>query len=75
MMKEITTAKFKRNPDITQKLLSTNDEYLVEGNNWRARIWGQVDGQGQNLLGQILMETREFLKEKVKDNVNDEIER
>lgn len=76
LMKEIVTAKFVQNPDISQKLLDTGDEYLVEGNTWGDRIWGQVDGQGQNLLGQILMETRVILKEKEdKDIVNDEVER
>lgn len=34
------------------------------GNNWGDKIWGQVNGQGRNLLGQILMEVREEIKER-----------
>ncbi len=63
LMQEIVDAKFDQNPDLAEKLLNTNDEYLEEGNTWGDRIWGTVNGQGANQLGKILMKTRERLKE------------
>lgn len=64
LMRKIVFAKFTQNPDLTVDLLNTKDEELVEGNNWGDRIWGQVNGEGQNLLGKILMEVRSNLKNK-----------
>lgn len=62
VMYEIVKAKFIQNPDLKEKLLSTGDEYLVEGNHWGDRTWGQVNGVGKNWLGKILMKVREELK-------------
>lgn len=68
IMADIVKAKFDQNPDLKEKLLNTKDEYLVEGNTWGDKIWGQVNGQGQNLLGNILMNLRsEYQKELDKD--------
>ena len=58
IMREIVQAKFNQNADLRERLLSTGDEYLEEGNDWGDRIWGTVDGKGANLLGLILMELR-----------------
>lgn len=63
-MKEVVLAKFTQHGYLKEKLLNTNDIYLEEGNTWGDKIWGTVNGQGQNLLGQILMEVREELREK-----------
>ena len=63
VMQKIVDAKFDQNPDIANKLIMTNDEYLEEGNNWGDKIWGTVNGVGANNLGKILMQTRERLKE------------
>lgn len=54
-------------PELKSKLLATGDEELVEGNTWHDRTWGRCvcskcGGQGQNLLGQLLMELREEIK-------------
>ena len=51
-------------PEWKQKLLSTNDEVIVEWNNWGDRIWGATDKdcKGQNILGCLLMQIREELK-------------
>ena len=46
-------------PDLQAKLLATGDAYLEEGNTWGDRIWGTVDGQGENRLGKILMQVRD----------------
>ena len=54
-------------PIFKAKLLETGNEELVEGNNWHDRTWGvcicdECGGQGQNLLGQLLMELREEIR-------------
>lgn len=62
VMGEIVRAKFEQNPDLAEKLLSTNDAYLEEGNTWGDRTWGTVNGAGANHLGRILMEVRGSLE-------------
>lgn len=63
IMYEICLAKFTQNEDLKQRLLDTGDVYLEEGNTWGDRIWGTVNGVGQNNLGKILMKIRSELKE------------
>ena len=62
IMYEIVRAKFTQNRDLTDKLLATGDAYLIEGNNWGDRVWGQVNGVGANNLGIILMRVRDELR-------------
>lgn len=62
IMYEIVKAKFEQNPDLRIKLLNTGDAELEEGNTWGDRIWGTVNGSGQNLLGKILMQVRDELR-------------
>ena len=64
LMFGICYAKFTQNTDLTEKLLATGDEELIEGNTWGDRIWGVVNGIGQNHLGKILMQVRLKLKNK-----------
>ncbi|RGM72153.1 NADAR family protein [Agathobacter rectalis] len=64
VMRDVVKAKFEQNGDLKDALLATNDAYLEEGNTWGDRTWGTVNGSGANLLGQILMNVREKLKEK-----------
>lgn len=61
-MRDIVRTKFADNPELTEKLLVTSGEYLEEGNTWGDRVWGTVNGQGANLLGQILMALRDELE-------------
>ena len=61
IMYEICLAKFSQNEDLKAKLLATGDEYLEEGNTWGDRIWGTVNGVGENHLGKTLMRVREEL--------------
>lgn len=61
VMYEICLAKFTQNADLKQKLLDTHDEYLEEGNTWNDKVWGTVNGVGENRLGKILMRVREEL--------------
>lgn len=62
VMYEVCFAKFTQNPDLKTKLLETRNEELVEGNTWGDRIWGAVNGIGENRLGKILMKIREDFK-------------
>jgi ribA/ribD-fused uncharacterized protein len=69
IMKTVVSLKFKQNPKLAAKLLATGDQELQEGN-W----WGDVHfgislktGEGQNVLGKILVEVRSELKMNVLD--------
>lgn len=61
-MYDIVLCKFKQNKDLKEKLVNTGYELLEEGNTWGDRIWGTVNGSGENRLGRILMKVREKLK-------------
>jgi ribA/ribD-fused uncharacterized protein len=61
MMLTAVLAKFQQNPDLAALLDATYGHDLVEGNTWGDRYWGQVNGQGANHLGRILMFVREIL--------------
>lgn len=63
-MLAIVFDKFWRNPKLAYSLLQTGNKYLEESNHWRDLHFG-VDyktGEGQNMLGKILMGVRESLK-------------
>jgi len=60
-MKRILVAKFTQHDDLKALLLDTSKARLVESatvNNPVNRLWGEVNGVGQNKLGQLLMEVR-----------------
>lgn len=66
VMKQVVRAKFEQNPRLAKMLLGTGDIPLREGNTWHDVFWG-VDlktGEGENHLGQILMQLRKEFKEK-----------
>lgn len=63
VMYEICKAKFTQNENLKRSLLNTGNAELIEGNNWGDKIWGQVNGMGENNLGKILMKIREELKD------------
>jgi len=57
-------AKFS-NKELKAKLLNTGNKMLIEGNHWRDTYWG-VDlktGEGQNVLGNLLMNLRQIYKD------------
>ena len=68
-MRGVLRAKFAQHEDLRHLLLATGKARLVEAgttNNAVNRLWGEVNGNGQNMLGVLLMEVREELrKEKV----------
>jgi len=60
VMTTVLRDKFKRNKSLSQKLLDTGYQDIIEGNYWNDTYWG-VDlntGQGENHLGQIIMQIR-----------------
>ena len=58
-------AKFGQHADLGDALIATGDALLVEGNTWDDRIWGVVDGEGENMLGLSLMLVRAELRLRV----------
>ena len=64
LMLDILRKKFS-NPELREKLLSTNDAILEEGNKWHDNHWGAcicekcANKNKENLLGKILMQIRE----------------
>jgi hypothetical protein len=56
--------KFESYSQLENLLLSTGNEELIEANQ-EDYFWGEgKDGSGKNMMGQILMETREYLRSK-----------
>lgn len=53
-------------PKFKSKLLSTGNAKLIESNHWGDDFWGVYKGQGENHLGNILMEIREDIRENTK---------
>ncbi|WP_082845409.1 NADAR family protein [Paraburkholderia caribensis] len=63
-MKRVLTAKYSQHDDLRKLLLGTGDAVLIETatvDNAVNRLWGEVNGKGQNKLGQLLMEVRDEL--------------
>jgi len=63
-MRAVLMAKFTQHPDLAEKLIATGTARLIESatvDNAVNRLWGEVNGVGQNMLGILLMETREKL--------------
>lgn len=59
VMEDIVRAKFTQNQNLAELLKNTGSCELIEGNTWGDKIWGMVNGEGQNELGKILMKIRE----------------
>lgn len=65
-MRAVLRAKFDQHADLRDLLLSTGEARLVEAgtvNNAVNRLWGEVDGKGENMLGVMLMELRDAYRE------------
>ena len=61
-MKAILLCKFEQNPELKEKLIATYPHELIEGNWWHDTYWGVCNGVGQNNLGKILMELRDWFR-------------
>lgn len=62
IMLELLRTKFFFNDDMKARLLATGDARLVEGNTWGDRYWGVCRGEGENMLGMLLMQVRNELR-------------
>ena len=58
-MRQLLMTKFAW-PGEQDLLLKTGTAELIEGNWWGDTFWGVFNGAGQNHLGRLLMEVREF---------------
>jgi ribA/ribD-fused uncharacterized protein len=64
-MRDVLRAKFTQHEDLRALLLSTGNGRLIEAgrtDNAVNRLWGAVNGNGQNILGVLLMEVRVELR-------------
>jgi ribA/ribD-fused uncharacterized protein len=64
-MRGVLAAKFSQHEDLRALLLSTGEAKLIETatvDNEVNKLWGEVNGVGQNMLGVMLMELREALR-------------
>ncbi len=62
VMRAIVKNKFEQNARPKRLLLATENEQLVEGNQWHDTFWGVCNGEGENHLGRILMAVRGKLR-------------
>jgi ribA/ribD-fused uncharacterized protein len=63
IMREAVRAKFTQHPELSDLLLATGDALLVEHTDNDA-YWGDAgDGSGRNMLGRILMQVRDELRQ------------
>ena len=62
IMRELLEIKFS-DSKLRKRLLSTYPKYLIEGNTWNDKFWGVdiVTGEGENHLGELLMQVRNEL--------------
>jgi N-glycosidase YbiA len=60
-MRDVVLPKFSQHEELRQLLLSTGDAKIVEHTE-RDDYWGDGGGSGKNMLGRILMEVRERLR-------------
>lgn len=64
-MRRVLMAKFTQHEDLKELLLNTGEARLVESatvDNEVNRLWGEVNGEGRNMLGTLLMEVRQELR-------------
>jgi N-glycosidase YbiA len=64
MMRKAVLKKFETHEDIREILLSTGSEEVVEKTTGDYYCGCGTNGTGKNMLGKILMETREILNER-----------
>ena len=65
-MRAVLRAKFAQHEDLRELLLSTGDARLIEAATVDSdvnRLWGEVNGVGRNMLGVLLMEVRDELRD------------
>jgi ribA/ribD-fused uncharacterized protein len=65
IMHELLIQKF-RHQELRAFLLQTSPAVLIEGNDWGDRFWGEVEGEGENWLGRLLMMVRDGIEMRAK---------
>jgi ribA/ribD-fused uncharacterized protein len=66
-MRSLVFRKFFDHNELTERLLATGSEELIEWNTWHDQFWGICQcgtcpqQEGLNHLGRILMEVRDFI--------------
>jgi len=63
VMFDVVVAKFTQHPELTKLLLATGDAILIEHTENDSYWADGGDGSGKNMLGKILMEVREIIRE------------
>lgn len=58
--RQLIFQKFLLHDDLQSKLCNTLDRYLEETNYWGDTFFGVYNGVGENILGKILMDTRNY---------------
>lgn len=66
IMGAVIHAKFFQNHELAQKLVNIDGD-IAENNTWGDTFWGICNGRGENMLGRILMNTRDFLEAQCED--------
>ncbi|RIA97888.1 hypothetical protein C1645_751055 [Glomus cerebriforme] len=68
VMEWVVKSKFEQHPILAKRLLGTGDQILVEHTEVD-RFWGDGgDGSGRNMLGEVLMHVRQYLRDTRKNN-------
>lgn len=62
IMEGLLRQKFKAGTKLSRQLLNTGEAKIVEANTWGDTYWGRCRGKGKNILGLILMEIRDDLR-------------
>lgn len=62
IMLDLLRIKFSQ-PSFRDSLLATGDAYISEENNWHDTYWGVCNGEGKNMLGKLLMQVRDELRQ------------
>ena len=63
VMRDAIAWKFSLGSEFAWLLLNTGDAILEEGNTWGDIFWGVCDGEGQNNLGILLIQRRQFIRQ------------
>jgi ribA/ribD-fused uncharacterized protein len=70
VMREALYAKFTQHHDLKEKLLATGNAKIIE-HTTNDSYWGDGgDGSGKNMLGQLLMETRDRIRNELINSVD-----